>query len=194
MIAATRFRHLPAQNGEGTDLSEFTAEYFQRSEPAWFVVQCRPGQNERARLNLENQDFPCFDPHLQVERVRQGRRAVRSEPLFPGYVFVRLALSGDNWHTIRSTRGVRRMVHVAHQPARVPEEVIRELRERSRPSEEPDESVLRQGDQLRIKRGPFAELEGIFQRFDGDERVIVLLNMLNKQQELALSAGDVELS
>ncbi len=160
----------------------------------WFLVQCRPGQNDRARLNLEYQNYECFDPHMAVERLRAGRRRYRREPMFPGYLFIHLALSGESWHSIRSTRGVRRLVHFGNDPARAPDEVITELWHRTAPEAEQTEVVhaLREGDRLHIKKGPFADLEGLFERYDGEERVIVLFDMLQKQHRLTLGIGDVE--
>lgn len=47
------------------------------------------------------------------------------------------------------------------------------------------------GDRLYIENGPFANLEGVFKRFDGQERVVMLLGLLHKQHELRLSLKDV---
>lgn len=164
-------------------------------EPAprhWFLVQCRPGQNQRARENLENQGYGCFDPKMSVERLTAGRREIRTESLFPGYLFIHLALSGESWHSIRSTRGVRQLVRFGTHPTPVPDEVIDALRRRSEGEHDDTRPALEQGDRLRIKKGPFADLEGIFERFDGEERVIVLFNMLQKQHRLTLGVGDIE--
>lgn len=163
-------------------------------ERHWFLIQCRPGQNDRARANLENQDYGCFDPHMDVERLRAGRRQHRREPMFPGYLFIHLALSGESWHGIRSTRGVRRLVHFGNDPARVPEEVINELWHRTAPGtgETGVVPALQPGDRLHIKHGPFADFEGVFEHYDGEERVVVLFNMLHKQHRLTLGVGDIE--
>ena len=163
-------------------------------ERHWFLIQCRPGQNERARENLENQQYACFDPHMDVERLRGGRRQYRREPMFPGYLFIHLALSGESWHSIRSTRGVRGLVHFGNEPARVPDEVVDEVWNRSGTGVGQGELVpaLQKGDRLHIRKGPFADFEGIFERYDGEERVIVLFNMLHKQHRLTLGVGDIE--
>ena len=158
----------------------------------WFLVQCRQGQNRRARENLEQQGYSCFDPKLRVERLKRGRREIHKESLFPGYLFIHLALSGESWHSIRSTRGVRQLVRFGTDPARVPDGVIEQLRLRSQGEQEDTRPALEHGERLRIKQGPFAELEGVFQRFDGEERVIVLFEMLQKQHRLTLNVGDIE--
>ncbi|WP_166643097.1 transcription/translation regulatory transformer protein RfaH [Alcanivorax sp. 24] len=158
------------------------------SQNAWYVVQCRANQNYRARENLENQGFTCFLPELSVERLRAGRRIQREEPLFPGYLFIRLDRAGG-WHTVRSTRGVQKLVTFGNQPVPVPDQVVEELQTRTESQHQ--EQAFAPGDTLRIENGPFKDLEAVFQRFDGQERVIVLMGMLHKQHQLTLSIKDV---
>ncbi|MND95058.1 transcriptional activator RfaH [compost metagenome] len=47
------------------------------------------------------------------------------------------------------------------------------------------------GEPVRINEGPFAELQAIYLGMDGDERVIVLLNFLQRQQQLSLPVSGV---
>lgn len=53
-----------------------------------------------------------------------------------------------------------------------------------------DRPALYPGDRLRIEHGPFANMEAVFHRFGGQERAIVLLNMLQKQHHLTLALKD----
>lgn len=156
----------------------------------WYVIQCRAKQNQRAQDNLENQGFTCFHPLLQVEKMRAGRRQLREESLFPGYLFIQLDETAPSWHTIRSTRGVLRMVAFGQQPVPVPNAVIEQLQQVPE-AQGNSKPVFTAGDILRIEHGPFANLETTFERFDGDERVVVLLNMLQKQQQLTMKLADV---
>ena len=39
---------------------------------------------------------------------------------------------------------------------------------------------------MRIIEGGFAELDAIFVAMDGEQRVILLLNMLNRQQQISM--------
>ena len=48
-------------------------------------------------------------PASAATRSAQGAKA--GEPLFPGYLFIRLDSTHDNWYPIRSTRGVNRVVY-----------------------------------------------------------------------------------
>ena len=164
-----------------------------KNNAAWYVVQCRANQNFRAQENLENQGFTCFQPRLRVEKLRAGRRTHRIEPLFPGYLFVQFEEYGPSWHTVRSTRGVHRLVAFGDQPARVPAGVVDALMQNAHDGEQGHdaEPAIRSGDRLRIENGPFANLEATFQSYDGEQRAIVLLEMLHKQHRLSLALKDV---
>ncbi|QJX01463.1 transcriptional activator RfaH [Alcanivorax sp. IO_7] len=126
------------------------------NDSAWYVVQCRANQNFRAQENLENQGFTCFQPRIRVEKLHAGRRTHRTEPLFPGYLFIRFEEYGPSWHTVRSTRGVNKLVAFGERPARVPGSVVEALMQSSQARErgEDAEPAIRPGDRLRIERGP----------------------------------------
>lgn len=156
---------------------------------AWYLLQSKPRQSERAKENLENQGFECFLPMVQVERVRQAKRSFMPEPLFPGYLFIHLSDQHDNWSPIRSTRGVARMVAFNGAPQPVQESIISTLQERTR--QLPRINAYAQGDMVRITQGAFHSIEAVFQAYDGEERVILLLTMLNKQQQLHIPVQDI---
>jgi transcriptional antiterminator RfaH len=90
-----------------------------------------------------------------VEKIHRGKKAVMKQPLFPGYIFINLCKLNDNWHAIRSTRGV-----AANRP------------------------LFKEGMPVAIIDGPLKDLNAVFCRADGEERAIILLNLLNRQQHL----------
>ncbi|WP_404419867.1 transcription/translation regulatory transformer protein RfaH [Marinospirillum sp.] len=147
----------------------------------WYVIQCKAKESFRAAENLENQGFEVFHPFIQVEKVRQGKLKLIDEPLFPYYLFIHLSEVADNWRPIRSTRGVLKLVSFGHQPVRVADDLVEMLRERVAPQ---PEDYLKAGDRVLIEEGPFKGLNAIFQTKKGEERVILLLDLLQKQQRL----------
>lgn len=149
----------------------------------WYAVQCKRHEDERALANLERQHYVCFLPRLRVERLRRGRRIAVLEPLFPHYLFIRLNPSGDNWHRVRSTRGVSHLVQFNDKLVPVRDEIIGRIRTRLI-NASPQVPVLQPGERVRIAEGAFSELEAIFVANDGIERVVLLLNILQKDQEL----------
>jgi len=154
---------------------------------AWYVAQTKPRQEYRALENLINQGYECVLPEYQCERLRQGVRVLRNEPLFPRYLFIRLNTVSMDWGPIRSTYGVVGLVRFGGVPASVPEGLVEAMIKRS----VPQQNLFSAGDQVSITTGPFAGLEGIFEQDDGVARVVILLEFMQKQQRLSMPVGDV---
>jgi len=159
----------------------------------WYLAACKPRQEKRASEHLDNQGIEYFLPEITVEKKRQGKVISQIEPLFPGYIFIQLDDDHPLWSKVRSTRGLRDFVRFAGKPGRVPSSLIAQLKEGYSEEEAPKISMLpKPGEAIRIKHGPFAGLEAIFETLDGNERAIILLNLLGKEQRLAVSLKDVE--
>jgi transcriptional antiterminator RfaH len=97
---------------------------------------------------LERQTFCCHAPSVRLEKLRQGRRIAVQVPKFPGYLFVKLDEVNDNWHRIRSTRGLLKLVHFNDRLLPTEDRIIEAIRGRlgvdqaSAPYLEPGERVV----------------------------------------------------
>jgi transcriptional antiterminator RfaH len=158
--------------------------------PRWYVIQCEPREERRALANLERQGFSCYLPMITVEKSKHGCKRDIPEPLFPGYLFIDLNELSDNWHPIRSTRGVIQLVRFQEYPVAVRVEIIESIRQRLT-SAEPRIPYLKTGERVRITDGPFADAEAIFIANDGHERVALLLNILQREHRLSFPIGSV---
>lgn len=153
------------------------------AEKRWYLVQCKPKQDFRALENLQHQGYHCLLPTYQAELLRRGQWAKKEEPLFPGYLFIELDSLKDNWMSIRSTRGVNQVVRFGDTPLPIPAQVIDNLKK----SQAFDLNItLQPGSKVHLSFGGTQYLEAIFLARDGTERVLLLLNIL--QRELRISA------
>lgn len=133
--------------------------------------------------NLRNQSYTCYAPTHPVEKIRHGKRVCLDEPLFPGYLFINLCEYTESWHPIRSTRGVLRLVTFANQAVPVADTIIDGIQSRLN-SEADGKPVFATGDPVTVIEGPFRDLEAIFRTIDGEERAIILLNLMQRQQQI----------
>lgn len=155
---------------------------------AWYLIQCKPRQDERAEENLLRQGYTCYRPRHSRERLLRGQRQTIEESLFPGYLFIQLSQL-DNWAPLRSTRGVNRVVSFGNQPLAVSPELISQLQQRCCAGA--IEQLLESGDKVRINDGAFAELEAIFLSMDGNERVVLLMNILHREQKVRVPLSSI---
>lgn len=155
------------------------------NSPRWYLIQTKPRQESRAEEHLCRQHFECYRPlRASPSASPQARHA---EPLFPGYLFIRLDRDQDNWYPIRSTRGVSRMVSFGGQPLPVQDELIEQLRRRlAVPAAQASPPRFNAGERLHVSAGAFQDLEAIFVAEDGAQRSIILLNLLQRQQKVSV--------
>ena len=87
----------------------------------WQLLYTKPHAEAWAEINLRRQGFATLLPRV-VERAGLA-------PLFPRYIFSGYHI-GQSVGSLRSTSGVLYVVHFGEHPARVPIEVIEEIRSR----------------------------------------------------------------
>jgi transcription antitermination factor NusG len=138
--------------------------------------------------SLQRAGFGIYFPRVKECRIRHGRKIVVTPPLFAGYAFVVIELQ---WHAVRWAPGVLGLIMDGVRPARVPDRVIADIRERERNGLVvlPAAPSLRPGDSVRIIRGVLTGVTGLYSGMRGAERVAVLLALLGT---VVLPKADIE--
>lgn len=144
---------------------------------SWYVVKTKARQESRALDHLCNQQLEVYCPWLVR---RNGKR----EALFSSYLFVRLNSFAAQFHVIKNTRGVQKLLRFGDWWAQVDDQFIdylqfKESGYRDVPLFEPDQEVV-------IQDGPFKGVEAIYLCADGEERAMVLLSLLGRNQSLVI--------
>jgi transcriptional antiterminator RfaH len=159
--------------------------------PNWLLLQVKPRQELRALENLERQNGECYCPQLQVEKLSRGKRINVKEPLFPGYLFINAQpeQNGLTYTSIRSSRGVSKIVGFGIEPIKIPEDLIQEIKllEQLDLTHVNLGGLPQAGDQVDILDGPFKGLQAVYSHTDGQQRSIVLINLLNQQTPASLA-------
>lgn len=158
----------------------------------WYLVTTKPKQDELAEINLAAQGFKVYRPLCRV--LKKCRKAIeRMESLFPRYLFVKLDNLGQDWSPIRSTKGVMHMVRFGNYPAKITDDLVDAIKQQEQAVFNGAAPVqYKKGDKLRVESGAFYGLDAIFENYDSDERIIVLMNILGQQQKLILQAEQLE--
>jgi transcriptional antiterminator RfaH len=160
----------------------------------WYLVHTKPRQEKCALDNLDRQGYQCYLPTIPSERLRQGLLTVSSEPLFPRYLFIRLGLgdSAKRWAPIRSTKGVSRLVSFGVEPAKVDDRLIEILRNQEATAQAEPERLFKSGERVLLTDGAFVGLEAIYQMADGDQRVIVLIELMNQPVAMRVAPASLQ--
>jgi transcriptional antiterminator RfaH len=161
----------------------------------WYLVHTKPACEAVAEANLKRQGYEVYCPRLlRSVRVR-GRWLDRIISLFPRYLFLHFAAGAQQLSPVRSTVGVSGVVRFGGEYTVVRDGVIRALRERADPQTGLhrlcEKSTLKPGAGVHIVGGAFDGLDGVFQRDSGEERVVVLLQILGQETPVRVPIGFV---
>tara|TARA_R110001599_G_C12274970_1_gene662057 strand:+ start:5112 stop:5606 length:495 start_codon:yes stop_codon:yes gene_type:complete len=153
----------------------------------WYAVQSRPRQEAIAELNLDRQGYRCYLPKILLRKRRRGKWTRGVEPLFPRYLFIKVDPSEQSLAPVRSTLGVAGLVRFGQLLRPVPDSVIEYIRQAENPDthqQHADAWPHEPGDAVQILEGPFAGLSGIFQAATGEERALLLIELLGRQNTI----------
>lgn len=162
------------------------------SRRGWIVVNTHPHREPLAIENLERQQFEAYCPMIAKRRTHARRTETVLRPLFPGYLFVRSRAQLLHWRPILSTYGVRRIAQTGDQPSFIDNEFITSLKAR-----EIDGAIVRPltpyqiGQKVRIATGAFDGLVATIIEMDEKDRLLVLLNFMNRGVQLRLPSENV---
>ena len=159
---------------------------------SWYLVMCKPRQEERAKANLNNQGIEAFYPILTTEKLVKGRRTVKQVALFPNYLFVYLDSKSGPFSAVKNTRGIGGFVTYGANYQVVPLAIIEYLNNHK--SHTVESQLPKQGDAVSVNNNSFKNIDAIYKEPDGDMRSILLINLLNKQVEMSVDNTDIEFS
>ena len=160
------------------------------SQGQWFAVAAKPRQEQVAEVNLKRQGYHAVPPLIEARKRRQNKWTTVTEPLFPGYLFVRLELGKDNLAPIRSTLGCRDLVRVGSGLVPVPDAIMTPLLSLNS-SLKTSDVLFSEGDEIAIAAGPFAGLQGVFKLARGKDRAEVFIALLGKERPITLELDDL---
>lgn len=173
----------PAKFAEVNDAAE---PCFDKS---WYVVCCKPRQENVAAQNLLRQNFEVYYPQLASRQRRRGRWETVIQPLFPRYLFLRADRQRQSLAVVRSTCGAVGLVRFGTEPAVMPDAMVRAIAARA----DADSGLhtaavdgVAVGSQVRVLDGPFVGIEALCAGHDGQTRTLLLIELLGKTNTVSV--------
>ena len=160
------------------------------SKLRWYAAYTRSRHEKQVSRMLEGKSVETFLPMYESVHRWNDRSALVSQPIFPGYVFVRICLA-DRVQVL-SVPGVVNLVGAQDRPCPVPDEELAVLRacweRRLRMEPYP---YLTVGRRVRIKRGSLVDMEGILLRKKNRFRLVLSINLITRSVAVEVDAADV---
>jgi transcription antitermination factor NusG len=145
----------------------------------WFAVHVKPRSEKTVALIAGNRGYEAFLPLQKVRRRWSDRVKQLEIPLFPGYIFCRLAVA--HRLPLLMTPGVLGLVGVGRTPLPIEDTEILNIQAvvNSGLWAEPC-AFLESGQSVRLEEGPLAGLEGLYVESRSEHRIVVSVSLLRR--------------
>lgn len=176
----------------------------------WFVLHTLAGQEQRVKDSIEKRmkaeemgEFiqEVLVPMERVVEVRNGKKTVTTRKLYPGYVFIYMALLDENrriiekpWYFIRDTQGIIGFVG-GERPTPASMEEIELIKTQISESEDHEKPKVNfeAGETVKINDGPFLNFSGVIEEIEPERgKLKVTVNIFGRNTPVELEYWQVE--
>jgi transcriptional antiterminator NusG len=170
--------------------------------PAWYVIHCYSGYENKVRHNLEqrietmgmkDRIFDVVIPTQEEIEVKDGKRRTVERHIFPGYVLVNMTLSEESWYVVRNTPGVTGFVGMGNTPTPLRPEEVSQIIKRMEADAPTVKVTFKVGERVRIVDGPFNDFRGVVSEIDMERtKVRVMVSFFGRETPVELDFLQVE--
>jgi transcription antitermination factor NusG len=143
----------------------------------WYAVYTKPRWEKKIARKLEDRGIETYCPLNKVTRQWSDRKKVVLDPLFKGYVFIRI--EDENKWSVKSVDGVLNYVYWNGKPAVIREEEIDTIRKflNEFSDVQVEEYKLEPNKKVRVKQGVLMNHEGILLELHGNRAKVRIESM-----------------
>ena len=170
--------------------------------PRWYVAHTYSGYENKVKMSLEkvienrNLGHLIFDIRIPVETVVEqngDEEKVTETKIFPGYVFVKMAMNDESWHAVRDITGVTGFVGPGSRPTPLSDAEVEALNIDE--TAKKVEIALSEGDTVTVTSGLFEGFTGTVQALSADKKTVtVLIKRGRRDMPVELDAKTVKLA
>ena len=162
----------------------------------WYVLHTYSGLEEAVEHNLkqriesmdmEDKIFNVLIPKEKKIKIKNGKRKVVEEKIYPGYVLVEMVVTDESWYVVRNTPHVTGFVGSGTTPTPVSDEEIKSLQKRMGVNEPEYQIDVAKNDAVKISDGPFKGMEGKVANIDEARgKIKVMISMFGRETPVEL--------
>ena len=168
----------------------------------WYVIHTYSGYEDAVAkalkqrvesLGMEDKIFNVIVPKEKKIKIKEGKRKVTEEKIYPGYVLVEMIVTDDSWYVVRNTPNVTGFVGAGTTPVPVSLQEI-EILKKKMGVETPQYKIdVQIGDAVKITDGPFKDFDGKVSEIDQTRgKVKVLVNMFGRDTPVELDSLQIK--
>lgn len=136
-------------------------------------------------------------PTEKVVETKGGKKKVREQKLYPGYMMIQMVLNDETWYLVRDTSGVGDFTGAAGKPLPMEEREVMRMLGRAEAEEQDLQPVVKfsvqVGDTVKVKEGAFESFEGSVDALDETSgKVKVMIEIFGRSTEVELEHWQIE--
>lgn len=156
----------------------------------WHALFTKPRMERRVGRRIAARGIEVYVPLLEYHG-RTGRTLDRA--FFPRYIFARFDWQNEGVSRVQWTPGLSSIVTFDGKPAVLPDDWVHNLRDTLEEIDGDEFLALKPGEKVRVRSGPFRDIEAIFEkRMNGEDRVAILLEIMGRQTRVIVDGGAVD--
>jgi transcriptional antiterminator NusG len=160
-------------------------------KPQWYALQVAPKREDTIARLLLYKGYEQFVPVYRIERQSKGKLIIARRPLFPGYVFCRFTYGARDrvggGTGVVTTPGVIRILG-STKPIPVSCEEIQAIQLTLAARLRLEPWPFQTGQKVEIEAGPLKGVNGIIVRFEGKQRIVLSICLLQRSVAATVEA------
>ncbi|OGY65455.1 MAG: transcription termination/antitermination protein NusG [Candidatus Harrisonbacteria bacterium RIFCSPLOWO2_01_FULL_40_28] len=171
--------------------------------PHWYAVHTYSGYEDAVlrylkqrvdSLSMNDKIFNIIVPKEKKIKIKNGKRTMIEEKIYPGYVLVEMLLTDDSWYVVRNTPRVTGFVGADNiHPTPLSKKEIDGLMARMGGEAPKFKVEVGVGDAVHIVDGPFKDYDGKVSEVDNSRgRVKVMIPLFGRETAVELDSLQIQ--
>ncbi len=173
-------------------------------ERYWYVVHTYSGSEDKVKVNIlqriesmgmKDQIFTVVVPKEKIVELKDGKRIEIERKVYPGYIYVEMALTDDSWYVVRNTPGVTGFIGFGNKPTPLPEKDVQGIMKLLGYGDQKQETKLmyKVGQKARVIDGPFSGFNGVIDSVNPERHAVkVMLKIFGRETSVELDFAQIE--
>jgi transcriptional antiterminator NusG len=170
----------------------------------WYIIHTVSGSEKGVKKIIEDQilknrmsDFfkEIVVPVIEVPEIKKGKKILAEKKFMPGYILIKMKMSDESWHLVRSVPKVTGFLGSKTAPQSLSENEVKrifyQLEDASKTASL--SSMFYVGDKVQVIDGPFDSFSGLIEEVNIEEQKLkVAVSIFGKATPIELGFTKVK--
>jgi transcriptional antiterminator NusG len=170
----------------------------------WYILHTVSGSEKRVKQmiqdqivkkNMSDQFEDIVVPIIEVPEIKRGKRVVTEKKFMPGYVLIKMKMTDESWHLVKSVPKITGFLGTKTTPNPMSEEEVERIFKQleSETKNATSSSLYNVGDKIQVIDGPFDSFSGFVEEIDVEaQRLKISVSIFGKATPIELSFNQVK--